>query len=459
MRKNKKLIIVAAIAGIIVIGIIYTLRTMREKSKMWEATYANNDTRPYGTYISYQLLSDVFNPKKIISTRKPIYNNLKDSLSQYFYYPEDDKDRRYSINIPSSYTQEDDIIEIEESDDEEDTLTYNDSDENKGDNSDPLAFYKDMSIRDTASYVFVNSSFTMQDAELKYLLNFVGLGNNVFISAESFSYNLMDTLGVKANGQYNSSDTIYTLTDYKKKKYSISPLFYRAKLNADSCKLPVRVLGVSTINNDTVFMQVKYGCGNFYFHTIPTAFTNINMLDLEKYDFGFRCLSYLPYNNSVIWDEYQTQGPVNNLFQEMLKNHSLKIALLLILVGFGLFVIFRAKRVQRVIPIIKAPVNSSIEFLDTISNLFYKKMDAKSIVQKRQAYLLDFIRKNYYLTTENPDGEFFKNLSAKSTMDVEKLEELFSVYNDINTLHYIPNDTFLKYNSILEEFYRTTKHK
>lgn len=452
MKKNKKLIIVAAIAGIIVIGIIYTIRTVREKGKMWQVTYANNDTRPYGTYISYQLLKDVFNPDKIISTRKPIYNNLKDSLSQYFYYPEDEKNTDMTIYQNSSY---DDTpqIQIQEADE------YTDSLDSADDDLDPLAFYKDMSISDTASYVFINSSFTMQDAELKYLLNFVGLGNNVFISAERFSYNLMDTLGIKSDMQYNSADTIYTLTDYKKKEYAISPLYYRAKLNADSCKLPIRVLGVSNINKDTVFMQVRYGCGNFYFHTVPTAFTNINMLDLGKYDFGFRCLSYLPYNNSVIWDEYQTQGPVNNLFQEMLKSHPLKIALLLIIVGFGLFIIFRAKRTQRVIPIIKAPVNSSIEFLDTISNLFYKKMDTKSIVEKRHAFLLDFIRKNYYMTTEHLDAEFIKNLSAKSTMEPEKLEKLFALYKDISTLYYIPNDTFLKYNSILEEFYKITKHK
>ena len=143
----------------------------------------------------------------------------------------------------------------------------------------------------------------------------------------------------------------------------------------------------------------------------------------------------------------------------MLKNHPLKISLILIFIGFGLFLIFRAKRIQRVIPIIKPPVNSSIEFLDTISNLFYKKMDTRSIIDKRHTYFLDFIRKNYYLTTESVDKEFIKNISAKSTMDESRIEELFALYQDIKTLYYIPNDKFLKYNGILEEFYKTVKHK
>lgn len=457
MKNRKIVILVAVIAGIILIGIIYTIHTANKKREMWNVTYANNDTRPYGTYITYQLLKEVFDPQGIISTRKPIYNNLKDSLNRYFYYPEDDKYTRNTISEDTATYDYDDIdIEREIMDQYPDSIW---EDEDIEEEIDPLAFYKDITIRDTASYIFINSDFSVQDSELKYLLNFVGLGNNVFISSERFSYNLMDTLGLRADIQYSSPDTIYTLTDYKKKTFTISPLYYRAKLNADSCKLPVRVLGVSNINNDTIFMQVKYGCGNFYFHTVPTAFVNLNMLNLDKYDFGFRCLSYLPYNNNIIWDEYQTQGPVNNLFQEMLKNHPLKASLILIFIGFGLFLIFRAKRTQRVIPIIKPPVNSSIEFLDTISNLFYKKMDTRSILDKRHAYLLDFIRKSYYLATEHTDGEFIKNLSTKSTMEESKLEELFALYQDMKTLYYIPNEKFLKYNGILEEFYKTAKHK
>lgn len=456
--KNKKVIIVAAIAGIIFIGILYSFRSAKQKKEMWEVTYANNDTRPYGTYISYQLLKEVFDKNKIISTRKPIYNNLKDSLNQFFYYPEDEMDPDNSgYYDKSSYSYYDDNI-TETTVVEEYPNSLTEEEIEAEDESDPLSFYKNLTIRDTAAYVFINSSFSVEEYEIKYLLNFVGLGNNVFISADHFSAHLMDTLGISSDIN-NSADTLYTLTDYKKKKYAISPLYYRAKLNADSCKLPIRVLGKSAKNQDTVFLQVRYGHGSFYLHTVPTAFTNINMLNLSKYDFGFRCLSYMPYNNSIIWDEYQTQGPANNIFQEMLKNHALKASLLLILIGFILFVLFRGKRIQRVIPIIKPPVNSSIEFLDTISNLFYKKLDTKSIIEKRHAFFLDYVRKNYYLTTETVDGEFIKNLSAKSTMSEDRLSSLFALYNDISTLYYISNETFLQYNEILEEFYKTVKHK
>lgn len=435
--------------GIVVVTLMFFFRSLNRKATLWEATYANNDTRPYGTYITYQLLKDVFKPGNISSTRKPIYNNLKDSLSIYFEYPEldeSDPNNIKPVNDSRSYSYYDEYKELDEYKKE-----FKESEN-------PLEMYDGWGLPDTTAYIFVNKSFEIQKYEIEYLLDFVGLGNNVFISAETFSPLLTDTLGIEVDRRHNASDTIYTLTDYPQKKYSISHRYYGSSLKTDSCKHPVRVLAKSN-GHETVFIQVKYGNGSFFFHTVPNSFINYNQLDLKKYDFAYRSLSYIPKNNKILWDEYQTQGPINSIFREMFKSSPLIIALIIIIVGFLLFMIFRAKRTQRIIPIIKPPVNSSIEFLDTISNLFYKKRDMNAIANKRHAYFLDFIRKNYYMTTEHIDADFIKSLSAKSGMEEVKLNELFELYRDISTLYEIPSEKFLKYNSLLEEFYRKAKHK
>ena len=212
---------------------------------------------------------------------------------------------------------------------------------------------------------------------------------------------------------------------------------------------------------DTVFIDVKYGKGHIYLHSVPSAFANVNMLQTGKYDFGFRCLSYLPKNSKIIWDEYQKQGSLGegSDFKVMLNNPPLRVALYAILIGFLLFMLFRSKRIQRAIPIIKPPVNSSLEFLGTISNLYYRKNDFMTILIKRHAYFLDYIRKHYYMSTENIDNEFVNVLSAKSGMDKDRLSELFHIYKDLSTLAFIETQPFLRYNNLLEEFYRTVKNK
>jgi hypothetical protein len=170
----------------------------------------------------------------------------------------------------------------------------------------------------------------------------------------------------------------------------------------------------------------------------------------------------LPGNSNLIWDEYQKQGGIgdnDSIFRAMLREPALRKALYLILAGLLLFMIFRAKRTQRIIPVIKPHVNSSLEFLGTISNLYYRKKDFKTIVEKRHAFFLDYIRKHYYMPTENINDEFLDVLSAKSGVERSKLSSLFNACNDMLILPYAPNDIFLKYNSLLEEFYRKVKTK
>lgn len=403
-------------------------------------TFINTKTAPYGTYITYQLLEDVFEKGSIRTTRRPVYNNLKSGIDPYIY-PEEDYDYPVAEDENEDYSEEylDSVYYIN-----------------------PTYWYHNLkNIPDTTSYLFINRTFDVDDLDLEYLLDFVGLGNNVFISAEDYSRKFTDTLGIKTSMNYNRDDSIFVLSEHPEKKYPFKTVYGTTRFNVDSCKHPVRVLATTKTTNDTVFIDLTYGKGHIYLHTVPTAFANINMINLEKYDFGFRALSYLPQNSKIIWDEYQKQGAIGegSDFKVMLSNPPLRIALYIILGGLLLFMIFRAKRTQRIIPVIKPPVNSSLEFLNTLSNLYYKKRDFHTIVEKRHAYFLDYIRKHYYMSTENIDNEFINVLSAKSGSDKDKLSELFLIYKDVSTLAFMPNESFLKYNSLLEEFYRTVKNK
>lgn len=454
--KDKKIIILIVVIVLLLFGLSFA-KSRAPKPVDWSPTFINTKTDPYGTYITYQLLSNIFEKKNIKATRIPVYNNLKKNVDEYYLQDEES----YTQNAAEDYTlteneyyQEEDLID-------DDEYSINDIDTVIAEEYDPTAWFHEMeNLSDTTSYIFINSHFTIDKLSLEYLLEFVGLGNNVFISAETIDQQLLDTLNIKSDIQYFQTDTIYNMIDYPSKKYRFGNVTGQMKFNTDSCKYSLRPLAFNN-KKDTVFIDINYGKGHIYLHALPTAFANVNMLQTEKYDFGFRCLSYLPPNSKIIWDEYLKQGAINegSEFRAMLNNPPLRIALYIILGGLILFMIFRAKRTQRVIPVINPPVNSSLEFLDTISNLYYKKSDFNTIVAKRQAYFLDFIRKNYYLSTEVIDDNFINVLSAKSMMDKEKLNELFSLYQNMATLAFIPSDMFLKYNSLLEEFYKNAKNK
>ena len=310
---------------------------------------------------------------------------------------------------------------------------------------------------DNYAYLFVNVDFEISEADSDYLIDFLSRGNNVFISAEMFRNDFLEEqLGISVVSNRNFNDSVFVMADYPEKEYYYTTVY--DYFDADSCKFPYKVLADNRLGG-IMFLKVKFNDGYLYLHSNPLVFANQNLLNIEKYDFAFRCLSYLPRNNNVIWDEFQKQGLPGDTsrFRVILASLPLRIALYLALISGLLYILFASKRVQRIIPEMKPPVNSSVEFLETLGNLYYRKRDYLTIARKRQAYFLDFIRKNYYLSTENIDDEFIMRLHEKSGVDLEIIKELFSGYRYLVETE-SNADSFTKYNKTLENFYFKTKN-
>lgn len=425
--KNKKFIIILSILALMLLAAILFLSRKNKGSVDWDTNFINTKTSPYGTYITFNLIKDIFD-KEIKVTRKPIYNNLKPLVDEYIYYGGKPYHNDNTDNHKITKTSDNSIYRFD-----------------------------DIKLKDTTAYIFINTEFRLNNLDLKYLLNFVRIGNNVFISAEYLDENLADTLKLTIKKKYTfSADTLYTLTDYPNKEYPVRPIYYETKINTDSCPYPHKALSLSG-EKIAGFVCIRFGKGNFYIHNSPNAFSNLYQLNLKKYDYAYRCLSYIPKNNRIIWDEYQKQGEIGetSIFRVLYNNPALKASLILLLTGMLLFMLFRAKRIQRIIPVIKPPVNSSVEFLETISNLYYRKKDYMAITEKRHAYFLDYIRKNYYLLTEKKDNTFIEILSAKSGVRKQIITEIFNLYNKIKDSgkNELSNNIFIKYNTLLEEFY------
>lgn len=413
---------------------LFTTQSCKKKTN-WNPTFKYTDTNPYGTYITYDLLKEAFPEKDISISRKSISRTLKPILDDYIFYYDLEEGEEES-HVEMSYY--DSIADVE------DVITY-------------LSITKDF-------------NFGKKD-NLTFLLDFAAIGNNVFISAQTFDQRLLDTL--QLDYIHHIQDTAFILSDYDTSKvYRFSNITKDAHnlIYIDSCKLPHKTLATNQKLKQPAFIKVQYGKGNIYLHTIPIAFTNIMMLDEEKYQFAFQCLSYIPENSQIIWDEYtkkrhkglldeDDESSGSGLLKVMLSSPPLKVALILIIIGIVLYMIFASKRKQRIIPDFKPFTNSSIEFMNTISNLFYKKKDYKAITERRQAYFLEYIRSNYYIKTESVDKEFLDLLQAKSGMDKVRINRIFELYNDIMLYLHISENQFMQYNELLEEFYDKVKNK
>ena len=109
---------------------------------------------------------------------------------------------------------------------------------------------------------------------------------------------------------------------------------------------------------------------------------------------------------------------------------ALRITWRLMLLGLLLYLIFKGKREQRIIPIIKKPENTTVEFAQSISSLYFQDGDSVDLVQKKITYFLDHIRNTYNIDTQEINSSFIEKLYNKSGKDKELIAKIVHLIID-----------------------------
>lgn len=312
----------------------------------------------------------------------------------------------------------------------------------------------------STNYVFINSYFSLDKLDTEYLLNYVASGNNVFISAFGFYGSLPDSLKFKTYDNYFREDSArinFTLPELKSENdYQYSEGNFENYFSEFDTTL-VQVLGRNEDKNAN-FIRIKYGYGNFFLNTVPLAFTNYYLLNSGNSEYVSKALSHLPIQKTF-WDDYYKDGNKYNAssLQYIVSQTSLKWTYYLILGSVILFIIFYGRRKQRIIPVINPLTNTTLEFIETVSNLYYQQKDYKNIADKKIAYFFDFIRNKYFIKTSSFDNETIKRIAEKSSIPEGRLRDLFREIDKINYSKKITEEELININHRIEKIYERTK--
>lgn len=206
------------------------------------------------------------------------------------------------------------------------------------------------------------------------------------------------------------------------------------------------------------FIQVKHGDGSFYLHSNPLAFTNYHLLSRNNGEYIFKALSYLPVQTTV-WDEYYKPGSrvQEGLFDYVLNHASLRIAWYIIIFGIIVLMVFGTRRKQRPIPIIQKPVNTSLSFVDTVARLYYSRHDHLNIARKRYTYFLEFLRSRYYINTNSGESKMISEVSRKSGVPERSVAALFKMGNKLGRVTQITREDLEQFNRQIEFFYNNCR--
>ena len=405
LKGNKKYIIIL----IVCFTALIVLQLLAPKPINWKPSYSKKDKIPFGTSALYDQLPAVFPLKKIESATFPLYTVLK----------------------------------------KKDIQKHN--------------------------YIIINDVFKPDTLDTRELFKFVSAGNSVFISANYFEGKFSDSLKLKTNNPFNlesiksdslafskiykSQDTVktnFTSPDLKNSSYySYSKGFEGACFSSFDTAKSV-VLGVYE-KKGINFIKIKMGKGEIFINSIPEAFSNYHFVN-TNYSYVYKALSYLP-NQSVIWDEYYKTGndKSDSPLRVIFSNPLLLKAYYVLILSLILFMVFGAKRKQRIIPVIEPCRNTTLDFVGVVGTLYYQTGNHKNIVEKKINYFLEFIRANFQTKTTIYDDTFISRIAILSGIDEQSIHSLFYYFSDLSSKQNITQTELLKLNSMIENFHKQNK--
>lgn len=177
-----------------------------------------------------------------------------------------------------------------------------------------------------------------------------------------------------------------------------------------------------------IAIGIIMGKGELFMLANPLMFTNYGMLDNNNAGFIFSMLSYiddLPIVRTEAYNgtsSYESESPLVYFLGEA----PLRWALYFTLISIILFMIFTAKRRQRIIPVVKPPVNKTIEFTELIGTLYFQRKNYTDLVLKKYIYFAEQLKRNTYIDIEAEEiiPELSNRLANKTGMEAEKIYRL-----------------------------------
>lgn len=142
-----------------------------------------------------------------------------------------------------------------------------------------------------------------------------------------------------------------------------------------------------------------------------------------------------------------------DILRVIFSNPSLKWAYYIMLTCLVLFVLYDMKRRQRIIPEADPMRNTSVDFIKVVSGLYYQQRDTSDIVHKKITYLLHFIRSNYRLQTGDLDSSFKEMLISRSGVQAEVIDYILQEIKEIQKGKYLSDAELIALNNYIEQFY------
>lgn len=444
----------------------------RPKSLDWKPNYEYKEKKPLGCYLSYQMLSHLFEAHSIKVVQQPIYNQLggeDNDLTASMYEQAIDTDttnyeaeaNNYDNDTTTSIGESYEDETAPQTNGETDHTATNDLDENNGEATDTIIY--DISNQDHSSeqYLFVTQNLEADALDTRLLLNFVETGGTVFIAAEALSDTLARTIGISTSGHFTWNDTSQYAITLTHPRYASKQQYHFDQRHTDHYfdqldTANTTILGYIEAERPN-FIALRRGKGVFYLHSNPTLFANYTAIQDSGAQYIAQVFAHLPNPHTTYWDEqYKPNRAIyrDSPLRYILSVDALRWAWYLSLAGVVLFMLIESKRRQRPIPIVEPLRNTTLDFARTIGLLYYQQGDHRDLANKKITHFGDFLRQRLYLPPLQLERDYYQLVAQKSEQPLADIEAIFRLIVQVRTQASIEPETLLDLNRRIDNFYR-----
>jgi len=396
MPRNKTIAIIFA-AAILVFAIIFSLTEYREVSvNEWEERYNYSDEQPQGLYIFKELVTRYF--KNVPITQDG--------------YPLD------SINVNGLY------------------------------------------IQFAADY--------LEDEVVDTLISIVKSGNDVLIIGDYFNHRIADTvsqyfddivvkdsvLNFNFTDKETASDTnfFYQFHDENFSPNQEKEFFLMQGLDWESDQEFVKV---ATPDSLILMTSFDFGEGRLFYHVKKDLFYNYSYRQSRMFDYTQKIFSHFEPSHVYLLDPLTIYGSENSQDRNPLdfiqSQPALRAAYYLLILGTLLFVFFGGKRKQKIIPVLEKNKNTSLEYIDTVSQLFYQQERHEKLVRHMRNIFHHKMQKKYFVSPDDP--EYVSVLAKKSKISETEIQYVMDRFRNLDDNFRFTSDQLVSLNSRIENIY------
>lgn len=380
---------------VVFLALVFVAEYRMPRKFVWNPTFSHNDKQPFGCYVFDSILS-VSLPRGYEVTKQSLYQMKDDSL------------RRGYIVLVSNQL-----------------------------------------------------SWDLGEQETKALLSLAEKGNKVLVAYDGINASLQDTLNYRVIPgfqqlslreyvmQGKSRDTLIWEGDsvYDRRSYYFYPQVMLSRIKNHNDSLPVKQLatiyhryqnGLSddvpvTTDTASAAMSIPVGKGEIIVVSTPLVFTNYGILDAPNHEYIFRILSEMGDLPIVRTEAYTKTTEEASPLRYFLSQPPLRWAVTLGFIAILVFMVFTARRRQRVIPEVEKPKNRNLEFVKLIGTLYYQKRDYRDLVLKKYAYFAEEMRRVLHvdLTDKSEDLRTFSVIATQAGMEEQEVSNLVDIIRQL----------------------------